>query len=343
MIVAMLCCCGKGSQTPGSPTDVIAPPPGDPVVIEPLPDVTVRQTPATVTPCNEPLSPHTQQQNWAVFDNDVPQGNKKPLPPPLELSHETENDNFDKRSALDDHLNKRAYILGISDDELAQLPIAYVESFYPNLSPGEIMQLEQRLCELKTAYGSKINPHRKLNSSSEKFLRSIQAQFSIRSNNSGFWVEDEVGGQTGLDVRDLILIASDDEISTLDAQTISRIQPFLSVSEFEDIRERIELVKISRRAQQELPRLPSEVHEPISENDSVTFVPPPVDSNIYHLTATPSYVTDDETSEGMNSKMMPAPPIIQVNGVEESSRDRNNSRSIEDTVQTMVDDILRGF
>ncbi|VDK49151.1 unnamed protein product [Anisakis simplex] len=99
---------------------------------------------------------------------------------------------------------------------------------------GEVVQLEQRLCDLKTKCipSNQQQLSKQLSTASENFMRTLRPQFSIRNEN-GFWLDDEIGVQSGFDVRDLILTANDEEIATISEQVLSIIEPYLSIAELE--------------------------------------------------------------------------------------------------------------
>ncbi|VDM45988.1 unnamed protein product [Toxocara canis] len=311
----MFCCCGVDSDTSANSSEPYEPPRGDPVVIEPLPDVTALrpsqvsinggdQTQAAVHPTScDTSSDASRHPKTVTYDEEaevdciskliVQQKNRsfqrfvavayRVFQQPKIAPVGTER--IDTQGVMDERLRKRAYILGISDSELQLLPVIFIESFYSCLSPGEVVHLEQRLCDLKTkCTPNKEELSKRLTAPSENFLRSLRPQFSIRNEN-GFWIDDEIGVQSGLDVRDLILTAADEEIATISQDTMAVIEPYLSIAELEDIRERIELVSISRRAQKE-----GQIkEEPLSTTpDSVAqslepFRPPPVNRLVSSL------------------------------------------------------------
>lgn len=100
---------------------------------------------------------------------------------------------------------------------------------------GEVVQLEQRLCDLQAKCSPKKEElSKQIPAPSEKFMRSLRAQISLRNEN-GFWIDDEIGTQSGLDVRDIILTAADEEIATLSPETLAILKPYLSIAELEVI------------------------------------------------------------------------------------------------------------
>ncbi|KHN88468.1 hypothetical protein Tcan_06409 [Toxocara canis] len=337
----MFCCCGVDSDTSANSSEPYEPPRGDPVVIEPLPDVTALrpsqvsinggdQTQAAVHPTSCDTSSDASRHPKTVTHDEQPE-----IAP-------VGTERIDTQGVMDERLRKRAYILGISDSELQLLPVIFIESFYSCLSPGEVVHLEQRLCDLKTkCTPNKEELSKRLTAPSENFLRSLRPQFSIRNEN-GFWIDDEIGVQSGLDVRDLILTAADEEIATISQDTMAVIEPYLSIAELEDIRERIELVNISRRAQKE-----GQIkEEPLSTTpDSVAqslepFRPPPVNRDMYHLTATPSVSVEPfiqvQKSNTDSHVLLQPPPKICINDVDAALADNN----VEEAVQKIVDDVL---
>ncbi|VDO25346.1 unnamed protein product [Onchocerca flexuosa] len=144
-------------------------------------------------------------------------------------------------NALDKRLSSREYILSITDDELSRFPVAFIESFYPDLSLGrpicvigEIMQLEQRLCDLKTGISSSKQSSEPLSIESENFLKSYRSQITIHID-AGFQVSNKRSSQSGFDIRQLILSAQNRKIIPLDWEVVKQLQPFLSVIEFQNM------------------------------------------------------------------------------------------------------------
>ncbi|VDN27360.1 unnamed protein product [Gongylonema pulchrum] len=143
----------------------------------------------------------------------------------------TSNEEVDMRSAVDEHISTREYILNITDEALCALPVAYIESFYSNLSPGEIMQLEQRLCDLRNLMSYERQHIGPLPVECENFLKSYHPQIFI-STADGFRICNRRGNQNGLDIRQLILAAKNGEFDALDSNNLRQLQPFLSIIEF---------------------------------------------------------------------------------------------------------------
>lgn len=92
------------------------------------------------------------------------------------------------------------------------------------------MQLEQRLCDLKTRFTNERRPE-PLPVEGENFLKSYHPQISI-STNTGFCVNNRRSNQSGLDIRQLILAARNQKSGLLDHEVLKQLQPFLSVVEF---------------------------------------------------------------------------------------------------------------
>ncbi|KAM3726349.1 Phenylalanine--tRNA ligase beta subunit [Dirofilaria immitis] len=168
----------------------------EPVIIEPLPEVTTLQlaqpSESLVKPASPsafPLSPVPTPTNWKVFKEISSAKNfdsTSSFVVPAERGNASD-EQVDMHSALDKRITSREYILSITDDELCRFPIAFIESFYSHLSPGEIMQLEQRLCDLKTGISSTEQGPEPLSVESENFLKSYRPQITIYTD-AGFQI-----------------------------------------------------------------------------------------------------------------------------------------------------------
>lgn len=75
----------------------------------------------------------------------------------------------DMHNPLDENISKREYILGITDEELANLPIIYIESFYATLSPGNfsicfkidsLVYFQQTCCNMLLEGRMRDSPHK---------------------------------------------------------------------------------------------------------------------------------------------------------------------------------------
>uniref|UniRef100_A0A915BA51 Uncharacterized protein n=1 Tax=Parascaris univalens TaxID=6257 RepID=A0A915BA51_PARUN len=341
----MFCCCGVDSDVSANSSEPYEAPRGDPVVIEPLPDVsTLRSSHASTNAAAHagPILPLNNSETF-VGAGELQEHSKKVSPTLNAPTKRGATDGIDTQGAMDECLSKRAYILGISDDELQLLPFLFIESFYPCLSPGEVVQLEQRLCDLQAKCSPKKEElNKQIPAPSEKFMRSLRAQISLRNEN-GFWIDDEIGTQSGLDVRDIILTAGDEEIATLSQETLAILKPYLSIAELEDVQERIQLVQIAHRAK----KIAEDVMEPLNPSPehiteiSQPFQPPPVNSKIYHLTATPSISVEPAAHEHNTTvdPNMPRhhPPLICVSDVD-AVLPHNDVE--EETVRKIVDDVF---
>lgn len=94
------------------------------------------------------------------------------------------------------------------------------------------MQLEQRLCDLKTGFPSSERNSGQLSLESENFLKSYRPQLTIYTD-AGFQVDNKRSNQSGFDIRQLILASQNQKIIPLDWEVVKRLQPFLSVIEFQ--------------------------------------------------------------------------------------------------------------
>ncbi|VDN06546.1 unnamed protein product [Thelazia callipaeda] len=94
------------------------------------------------------------------------------------------------------------------------------------------MQMEQRLCDLKTRFCSIKQNTVPLSESSQLFLKSYYPHIMIHTIN-GFQIHKKRGGQTAYDIRHLILTSQNQNIIPFDWEILQQIQPFLSVIEFQ--------------------------------------------------------------------------------------------------------------
>uniref|UniRef100_A0A8R1TUT6 Uncharacterized protein n=1 Tax=Onchocerca volvulus TaxID=6282 RepID=A0A8R1TUT6_ONCVO len=166
----------------------------EPVVTEPLPDVTTLQlaqpselSEKLVLPSVPSLVLVPTSANWEVSKKTSPVKKFNTISPffaSAEFGNASE-EQIDMHNALDKRISSREYILSITDDELSRFPVAFIESFYSDLSLGEIIQLEQRLCDLKTGISSSRRSPEPFSIENENFLKSYRSQITIHTD-AGF-------------------------------------------------------------------------------------------------------------------------------------------------------------
>ncbi|OZC09949.1 hypothetical protein X798_03055 [Onchocerca flexuosa] len=314
----------------------------EPVIIESLPDVATLQL-AQPSELSEKLAlpsvpaivPIPIPTHWEVSKKTSPMkklNTTSPFFASAEFGNASE-EQIDMHNALDKRLSSREYILSITDDELSRFPVAFIESFYPDLSLGrpicvigEIMQLEQRLCDLKTGISSSKQSSEPLSIESENFLKSYRSQITIHID-AGFQVSNKRSSQSGFDIRQLILSAQNRKIIPLDWEVVKQLQPFLSVIEFQNMAGKMGFHTFLQKQQLGLP-----LSNPTNSCTTSSYVQraQALNRNIYHPTREPSVpannslCSEDIVKQSANGKLS---PVIKITDTETENVEIHESNS----------------
>ncbi|KAL3982113.1 hypothetical protein ACH3XW_45830 [Acanthocheilonema viteae] len=319
----------------------------EPVIIEPFPDVTTLQLAHPSELPGKPAQPSAMvplhaSTNWEVFEEISPAKKVDVTPSffPSDKLGNASDEQIDMHSALDKRISSREYILSITDDELSRFPIAFIESFYPDLSPGEIMQLEQRLCDLKTGFSCSERSSEPLSVKSENFLKSYRPQLTI-CTDAGFQVDNKRSNQSGFDIRQLILASQNRKIIPLDWKVIEQLQPFLSVIEFQNMAKKMGFHTLLQKQEPHLP-----LSDPANSRTASSDIYNALDlnRNTYPSTGESSFSANssscskDIAKQNAREKLS---PVIKIADTESENVEVHESNSSnEQTVKSLVDDLL---
>ncbi|TMS36905.1 hypothetical protein L596_003965 [Steinernema carpocapsae] len=150
------------------------------------------------------------------------------IPPALDISTTDNVEIVDRHDNIDELEEKRTFYMNLSDNDFLKTPLAQIQSFFPYLSAGEIIDAYSRIDQLKKK--ETAVPDFKISDESNEFLRSLWAPFSLNLNNDTI-VVNESNKQSVLDARRILAFASDSQLSTLSNETMKKLESFFTIDE----------------------------------------------------------------------------------------------------------------
>uniref|UniRef100_A0A1I7YVD2 EF-hand domain-containing protein n=1 Tax=Steinernema glaseri TaxID=37863 RepID=A0A1I7YVD2_9BILA len=161
------------------------------------------------------------------------------VPPPIDISKITQDTGIDRSLHFEEYEQNRKLYFQLSDDEVQEMPIIHVHSFFAYLSAGEIIDAYSRLKELRQ--NGRASNTFNIPERSEKFLQTINLEFALKKEGENFVITKDFGEkQTVPELRLLLATATDKQLGGLSDETLKEIEEFFSISELRYFQEKKE-------------------------------------------------------------------------------------------------------